>query len=63
METSSGERESFPLIVSNVDVPTTDEQLLQRKARRMRMTPAVVTFYWGVRGAVRGLGHHTIFFP
>lgn len=63
VETSSGERESFPLIVSNVDVPTTDEQLLQRKARRLRMTPAVVTFYWGVRGAVRGLGHHTIFFP
>jgi len=27
------------------------------------MTPGVVTFYWGVRGSVRGLGHHTIFLP
>jgi phytoene desaturase len=27
------------------------------------MTPGVVTFYWGVRGQVEGLGHHTIFLP
>ena len=27
------------------------------------MTPGVVTFYWGVRGEVEGLGHHTIFLP
>ena len=27
------------------------------------MTPGVVTFYWGIRGKVRGLGHHTIFLP
>ena len=27
------------------------------------MTPGVMTFYWGVRGQVRGLGHHTIFLP
>jgi phytoene desaturase len=27
------------------------------------MTPGVITFYWGVRGSVEGLGHHTIFLP
>ena len=27
------------------------------------MTPGVVTFYWGVRGRIEGLGHHTIFLP
>ena len=27
------------------------------------MTPGVVTFYWGVRGPITGLGHQTIFLP
>jgi pimeloyl-ACP methyl ester carboxylesterase len=27
------------------------------------MTPGVITFYWGVRGEVKHLGHHTIFLP
>ncbi len=69
---AGGGVDAFPLVVSNVDVPVTDAQLLgherlldrrRRKNARMRMTPGVVTFYWGVRGSVRGLGHHTIFLP
>lgn len=54
-------------VVSNVDVPTTDTRLLKlprlaRRAARTRMTPAVLTFYWGVRGPVNG-EHHTIYLP
>ncbi|HZG53508.1 MAG TPA: hypothetical protein VEZ40_15355, partial [Pyrinomonadaceae bacterium] len=58
---------------SNVDVPTTDTALLaadarvagrlRRQAGKLRMTPGVVTFYWGVGGEVGNLGHHTIFLP
>jgi phytoene desaturase len=61
-----------PVVVSNVDVPTTDSCLidcapladgLERSARRTRMTPGVMTFYWGIRGRVDSIGHHTIFLP
>jgi phytoene desaturase len=61
------------LIVSNVDVPTTNAELLksdEASTRRMlrrdaatKMTPGVMTFYWGIRGPVENLGHHTIFLP
>jgi phytoene desaturase len=61
------------LIVSNADVPTTNTTLidadahllqnLKRDAEKTRMTPGVITFYWGVRGAIPNLGHHTIFLP
>lgn len=55
------------VVVSNVDAPTTDTQLLPGsrpgRTRSTRMTPGVITFYWGVRGAVDGVGHHTIFLP
>jgi phytoene desaturase len=55
------------VVVSNVDAPTTNSQLLpagkQARARAVRMTPGVITFYWGVRGSVEGIGHHTIFLP
>lgn len=27
------------------------------------MTPGVTTFYWGIKGKVSGLNHHTIFMP
>jgi phytoene desaturase len=70
---ADGERLEASLVVSNVDVPTTDTQLVEtgngfaRRARaraaKTRMTPGVFTFYWGVRGEVEGLGHHTIFLP
>jgi phytoene desaturase len=52
------------VVVSNVDVPTTDSELLPKAAHKPpRMTPGVLTFYWGVRGKVDGLRHHTIFLP
>jgi phytoene desaturase len=60
------------LVVSNVDAPTTKTELITDKslAARMRpravktkMTPGALTFYWGVRGRVEEIGHHTIFLP
>ncbi len=62
------------VVVSNVDVPTTDTVLLghapagargAERASRTRMTPGVITWYWGIRGTLddTGLGHHTIFLP
>lgn len=73
VELSDGTKLEASHIVSNVDVPTTDTTLVEAengfaararvRAAKMRMTPGVVTFYWGVRGNVEGLGHHTIFLP
>ena len=69
---ANGELDEFSVVVSNVDVPTTDSSLLGHEPRiakrrgsiqRTRMTPGVLTFYWGVRGAVKGIGHHMIFLP
>lgn len=55
------------LVVSNVDVPTTNQQLLseqkQTQSPSYKMTPGVITFYWGIKGKVNNLGHHTIFLP
>ncbi len=73
VELSDGTSLEAAVVVSNVDVPTTDTELVEAengfaararaRAARTRMTPGVVTFYWGVRGEVEGLGHHTIFLP
>lgn len=73
LELADGSFRAASLVVSNVDAPTTDTELitadarvtrsLGRKADKTRMTPGVVTFYWGVRGEVGNLGHHTIFLP
>ncbi len=73
VELMEGGFEPADAVVSNVDVPTTWTSLISpdtsgaaeraRAARAQRMTPGVVTFYWGVRGQVAGLGHHTIFLP
>jgi phytoene desaturase len=64
---ADGTKFEAPVIVSNVDLPTTEAELLatvsSSRARRLRMTPGVVTFYWGVRGEVPGLAHHTVFLP
>lgn len=66
VELGNGERLSSSLVVSNVDVPTTETALLASppgSVKIPRMTPGVITFYWGVKGKVEGLGHHTIFLP
>jgi phytoene desaturase len=69
VELPGGEFHPASLIVSNVDVPTTDSELigfdgmLRQKSKKIKMTPGVVTFYWGVRGKIDNLGHHTIFLP
>jgi len=62
----SGDEVGFDAIVSNVDVPTTERTLLGNKKQQSKppkMTPGVLTFYWGVRGTPQGMGHHTIFLP
>lgn len=69
------ERVDASVVVSNVDVPTTDTRLAvdgagrplskkaARRARKMRMTPGVVTFYWALDTQVEDLPHHTVFLP
>lgn len=64
VETADGARWPARLVVSNVDVETTRSELLGGRPKRKKpptMTPGVITFYWGVRGPVEGVGHHTIF--
>ncbi len=72
IQLANGERIAATIIISNVDVPTTNNELLERqslseKERRrtvkMKMTPGVLTFYWGISGKIEGLRHHTIFLP
>lgn len=72
VEMADGTMHSSSVVISNVDVPTTNTELLgdyslrstlRTKISRTKMTPGVLTFYWGVRGEVKNLGHHTIFLP
>jgi len=62
----TGVEERFDVVVSNVDVPLAEKELLgieRPVAKQPAMTPGVLTFYWGVRGVPEGMGHHTIFLP
>lgn len=66
IETSDGSRISCTCVVSNVDAPLTQHELLGNPngpGRMPRMTPSVTTFYWGIRGKPSGGGHHMIFLP
>lgn len=63
VELEDGSRHGASAVVSNVDVPHTEAVLLERRPRRLRMTPGVLTFYWGLRGEPGNLRHHTIFLP
>lgn len=61
---AGGETIAARVVVSNVDVETTNRRLLGEPASRRatpKMTPGVITFYWGVRGRMDEAGHHTIF--
>ncbi len=60
------------LVVSNVDWATTNTKLLntkdqfkstQRQMKNYKLTPGVVTYYWGIKGKVDNIGHHTIYLP
>ncbi len=61
----SGEERRFDAVISNVDVPFTEAALLKDNVSKkpQKMTPGVLTFYWGVEGVPKGMGHHTIFLP
>lgn len=69
---SNGQTHRAPIVVSNVDLPTTNSKLLKeadqskslrRQVNNYRLTPGVITYYWGVKGKVNNIGHHTIFLP
>ncbi|HWS89523.1 MAG TPA: phytoene desaturase family protein [Pyrinomonadaceae bacterium] len=59
---ADGGVERASVVVSNVDAPTTDAELVESdtpfaartRASKTKMTPGVVTFYWGVAGEVEG---------
>jgi phytoene desaturase len=72
VEFADGGLRRVGVVVSNVDVPTTNSELLaggreasklSERAARIRMTPGVITYYLGIRGKVSNLTHHTIFLP
>ena len=67
IELLNGEMCSSSLVISNVDVPTTNTKLLSNTEKpivtEQKMTPSVITYYWGIRGKVKNIGHHTIFLP
>jgi len=66
IELRSGGIVTADAVVSNVDAPTTLARLLRGAIdapKPPRMTPGVVTFYWGIDGVAESLGHHTIFLP
>jgi phytoene desaturase len=72
IEMRDGEKVSADLVISNVDLPTSDRELLARgeissqsikRLDKIRMTPGVTTFYWGIEGKLSGIAHHTIFLP
>src|SRR5262249_2979872 len=51
IELANGDIHPFNQVVSNVDVPTTNSELIKTdKMAKTVMTPAVLTYYWGVRG-------------
>ena len=72
VEMEDGTYHQSKIVVSNVDLPTTNTELLgdyslrsslRAKSEKTRMTPGVLTFYWGVKDGVENIGHHTIFLP
>ena len=69
---SQGDIVRSKIVISNVDVPTTNSTLLKpqdrstktkQQIRRNKMTPGVITYYWGIKGKIKNLGHHTIYLP
>jgi phytoene desaturase len=62
VELADGRRRHSPIVVSNVDAPTTKTEFIGHQVK-IKMTPGALTFYWGIRGRVEEIGHHTIFLP
>ena len=65
-----GSKESAPIVVSNVDVPTTMMRLLDGKSKALtkgykppRMTPGVITYYLAIDRELPELNHHSVFLP
>ena len=64
--TNNGDLKNYDTIVSNVDLPTTEEKLLKNSSinsfEKKQMTPSVMTFYWGLNKKT-DFPHHMIFLP
>ena len=64
--TESGNLENYATVVSNVDLPTTEDKLLKNSPlnsfEKKQMTPSVMTFYWGLSKKTN-FPHHMIFLP
>jgi phytoene desaturase len=63
---ADGSAEGRPVVISNVDVPTTRLSLLDPAhayRKELPMTPSALTFYWGLRGSAEPLPHHAVFLP
>ncbi len=62
----NGEFIPFNIIVSNVDLPTTESKLIKgvkfNSFEKKQMTPSVMTFYWGLNKKT-DFPHHMIFLP
>ena len=58
-----GPEHPSPVVVSNVDLPSTFADLLDQPPPRLKMSPSALSYYWVVDEHPRGLGHHTIFLP
>ncbi|MFN7927719.1 MAG: phytoene desaturase family protein [Blastocatellia bacterium] len=68
----NGQIQPTSIVVSNVDWPTTNTKLLapsyqskvlRQRVNNYRLTPGVITYYWGVSGKVENIGHHAIILP
>jgi phytoene desaturase len=66
---ADGVQHNYPVVISNVDVPTTLTKLLDQGTqhaqarKKWSMTPGVITFYWGLRREIPNLPHHSIYLP
>lgn len=60
---AEGDSHPSSVVVSNLDLPSTLAELVGQPPPPLRMSPAVLTFYWVVARRPEGLGHHTIYLP
>jgi len=70
VELASGELVQSDIVISNVDAPTTINELIDKKysqnsvlPKKLLMTPSVITYYLGVKGIGGNFPHHSIYLP
>mgnify|MGYP005853757737 FL=1 len=70
VELAAGELVQSDIVISNVDAPTTINELIDKKysqnsflPKKLLMTPSVITYYLGVKGTAVNFPHHSIYLP